>query len=321
MATRRRFGNIRRLPSGRYQARYQDTARRTHTAPDTFHSERETDRWLGMIETDLIRGNWIDPKAGRRLFEDQVLTWRTSKTSLRPNTQELYAYLLQRFLLPFFMGMPLSDIGPDTVREWRVWALHQPQRRGNSTRGSGGQGATTEKLVSPTTVAKAYRLLHSIMDLAVDDEVLARNPCRIKGAGSEEPADLPDLTAAQVDAVARAIESRYSLLVLVSAYVGLRWGEAIALRRSAIDLTTSSLRVTEQVTQPGNGPPVVGPPKTAGSVRVCPIPYALVPKLEAHLAQHAQAGDSGLLFPAPDGGFLSRTNFRRRSWLPAPRPR
>ena len=35
------------------------------------------------------------------------------------------------------------------------------------------------------TVAKAYRLLHAIMNTAVEDGLIRRNPCRIKGAGQE----------------------------------------------------------------------------------------------------------------------------------------
>jgi hypothetical protein len=39
--------------------------------------------------------------------------------------------------------------------------------------------------VSAVTVAKAYRLLKAIMNTAVDDGLIRRNPCRIKGAGQE----------------------------------------------------------------------------------------------------------------------------------------
>ena len=39
--------------------------------------------------------------------------------------------------------------------------------------------------VGPTTVAKAYRLLRAVLSTAVDDELIQRNPCRIKGASVE----------------------------------------------------------------------------------------------------------------------------------------
>ena len=39
--------------------------------------------------------------------------------------------------------------------------------------------------------------------------------------------------------------------------------------------------------------------------------------LEEHLAAYADPGPEGLLFPAPEGGFLRLENFRRRVWTPA----
>ena len=47
-------------------------------------------------------------------------------------------------------------------------------------------GAALDTQVSPVTVAKAYRLLKAIFNTAVDDGLLRRNPCRIKGAGQEK---------------------------------------------------------------------------------------------------------------------------------------
>ncbi len=46
---------------------------------------------------------------------------------------------------------------------------------------------------------KAYRLLRSVLATAVDDEVIVKNPCRIRGAGVERSseqriASLPQLT-------------------------------------------------------------------------------------------------------------------------------
>jgi|SRR6516162_6013710 len=54
--------------------------------------------------------------------------------------------------------------------------------------------------------AKAYRLLRAILATAVeDDRILPRNPCRIRGAGSEHPAERPVLTVAQVFQLAELV--------------------------------------------------------------------------------------------------------------------
>ena len=50
--------------------------------------------------------------------------------------------------------------------------------------------------VSAITVAKTYRLLRAVFNTAVDDEMIKRNPCRIKGAGNEDSPERPVLTVA-----------------------------------------------------------------------------------------------------------------------------
>ena len=60
---------------------------------------------------------------------------------------------------------------------------------------------------------------------AVDDGLIRRNPCRVKGAGKEVSAERPALTFEQVYALADAIQPRYRALVLLATFAGLRWGE------------------------------------------------------------------------------------------------
>ncbi len=42
-----------------------------------------------------------------------------------------------------------------------------------------------------STAAKAYRLLRTMMNTAVADELVVRNPCRVEGAGQERSAERP----------------------------------------------------------------------------------------------------------------------------------
>ena len=67
--------------------------------------------------------------------------------------------------------MDLSVIRETDVRRWRKGRL--------------AAGPQQKRPFGPVTVAKAYRLLHSIMNTAVEDGKIRRNPCRIKGAGQE----------------------------------------------------------------------------------------------------------------------------------------
>jgi integrase len=88
------------------------------------------------------------------------------------------------------------------------------------------------------------------MNTAVDDGLIRRNPCRIKGASEETSPERPVLSVTQVYALAEAIDRRYRALVLLAAFGSLRWGELAALRRSDIDLANRTIRVDRQLYPP-----------------------------------------------------------------------
>jgi integrase len=125
-------------------------------------------------------------------------------------------------------------------------------------------------------------------------------------------------SVAQVAALAEAIGPRYGALVLVAAYGGLRWGELVGLRVKRVDLLHGRVTVAEQVAEV-NGQLIPGPPKTEAGRRTVTLPAVAAVALAEHLANFAEPGPEGLVFPAPQGGYLRRSNFRRRWWVPATR--
>ena len=106
---------------------------------------------------------------------------------------------------------------PAMVRTWRQELL------------DGGLGAST--------VSKAYRLPRGVLNTAGDDELIRRNPCRIRGAGVEHPGERPVLTLSEVIKLADSIDGRYRMLVLLAVFASLRWGELMGLRKTDFDLT------------------------------------------------------------------------------------
>jgi integrase len=295
---RRAFGSLRRLSSGRWQIRYRDLSGVLHTGPTTFTSKADAARYLATVEADLHRGLWADPKLGRITLAEWAKRWHATTTNLRPTTRDLYAYLLRRFLLPTFGKASLSSIDVLAVRSW----LAQLQDQG----------------VSTSTRAKAYRLLSRILGAAVEAGYLPRNPCAVKGAGQERAPEMRFATVTQVAALADAIGPRYRALVLVAAYGGLRWGELVGLRVKRVDLLHGRVTVAEQVAEV-NGRLIPGPPKTEAGRRTVTLPAVAAIALGEHLAELAEPVPDGLVFPAPEGGYLRRSNFRRRWWLPAMR--
>jgi hypothetical protein len=75
MPGKRRFGRVRELPSGRWQARYNGPDGIDRPAPHTFDSKTSAERWLTLTEAEIIHGDWIDPGAGRVLFGKYASDW------------------------------------------------------------------------------------------------------------------------------------------------------------------------------------------------------------------------------------------------------
>ena len=162
--TMRRFGAVRQYRSGRWTASYLDPTGLRRRAPETFETKTDAEVWLSQIEADITRSDWRDPDAGAVNFEEYATKW-VAERGVAPLTEELYTRLLRLHVLPTFEEMDLDEITPPRVREWRTERLD-------------ATGAAT-------TVAKSYRLLKAILETAVDDELIRRNPCRIRGAGKE----------------------------------------------------------------------------------------------------------------------------------------
>jgi integrase len=109
--------------------------------------------------------------------------------------------------------------------------------------------------VSTVSAAKAYRLLKAIMNTAVDDGLIRRNPCRIKGAAQDRSPERRALTVRQVFDLADAIDPRYRALILLAVFASLRWGELAALRRTDIDLDAGTVRIARSLNElPGVDP-------------------------------------------------------------------
>jgi integrase len=126
--------------------------------------------------------------------------------------------------------------------------------------------------------------------------------------------DMRILESSDIEELAEAIDERYRAMVLTAAFSGLRFGELAALRTKRFDALRRSVRVEESLSEV-RGQFIFKPPKSEASRRTVSVPAFLVEELAQHLARFADS--SGLLFSAPGGGPIRRTNFRRRIWEPA----
>jgi integrase len=111
------------------------------------------------------------------------------RPKLRPRTVDLYRWLLAKHIAPYLGNIPLGKLSTPMIREWRALLL--------------------DNGISVSVAAKAYRLLRAVLMTAADeDKILARNPCRIRGAGDEDAAERPVLTVTQVFELAELVGRR-----------------------------------------------------------------------------------------------------------------
>ncbi|GHJ40488.1 site-specific integrase [Streptomyces sp. TS71-3] len=287
---RREFGTVRKLASGRWQARYIGPDGERYSAPETFETRSDAQDWLNLTRADIERNHWRDPDAGAVNFEKYALRW-VEERGLAPTTLDRYDGLLRLHILPVFGGKDLDEISPPAVRTWRAERL---------------------KATGATTVAKSYRLLKAVLQTAVDDDILRTNPCRIKGAGKEEADERPIATVERVFDLAEAMGPRWRLMVLLGAFASLRPEELAELRRHSVDVDECSLRITQASPELTNGRRVTGDPKSRAGKRSVYLPDFLQPELRRHLQWFAEKEPDGLLFVGEKGAPFRRSTFGRK---------
>jgi len=150
----------------------------------------------------------------------------------------------------------------------------------------------------------------AILNTAVDhDELIHRNPCRIKGAGDELPEERPTLTIGQVYQLADLMPARLRLLILVATFAGLRYGEVTALQRRDIDLRRGSVRIRQAFSEVTGQGWVLGPPKSRAGLRVVTLPPSVETELRTHLAEYVGLSRNAFVFTGPKGAPIRRGNF------------
>jgi integrase len=181
--------------------------------------------------------------------------------------------------------------------------------------------------LSPSTVSGVLTTLSMVMNAAVDDGLVDRNPCSARSVRAPKVPDrkVVPWTAGQVQAVRAALPDRYRALADAGRWLGLRQGEAFGLAVEDIDFLRRVVHVRRQVKRLGNSL-VFAPPK-GGEDREMPLPDTVSLLLSAHIAAHspvavalpwrsldAKPVTARLLFTTVEGRAITRTPFVQKHW-------
>lgn len=315
--TKRSFGHIRKLPSGKHQASYTSPLGVRVNAPYTFLTRGDASAWLAAQEVMISSGKWADPAAivtappkstDFITYVERHIRLQTNADGslLRESTKNLYKRLL-RVNLKAFHSTSIEEITAAQVSEWWAASIADGKK---------------------TSSSKAYKLLSATLKRAVGEKEISFNPCMVTGAQSASSGKKIEIpTLEEVGLIAKNINSRYSRMVILMAFGGFRFGEVTELRRGDVSTAVVNKRkayvfnveraVTLVGTETGKGYHRVDKPKSNAGTRSVNVTSMLTRMLDELMLE---VGDNpnALLFPAAsDSNAHLRHDVFMNSWRPA----
>ncbi|MFK8844905.1 tyrosine-type recombinase/integrase [Streptomyces sp. Ac-502] len=227
----------------------------------SFDALQDAKAWLAQSQTDAGRGEFIDPRDGAISLKDYIDSHWWPTQSGDPSTLERTEQRVRLHVLPHLGSQPLSHIGAQVLRTWTK---------------------RLEQDLGPTSIRLVWASLSGILQNAVEDRRLIRNPCRSGTVGP--PAATPGRVEAwppeRVLAVRAAMPDRSRLLVVLGAGLGLRQGEAFGLGLEDIDFAKEVVHVRRQVKRVGSSLCFALP--KGRKVRDVPLPSSVARDIQWH---------------------------------------
>ena len=207
-----------------WRVRWRDPAGRQRAR--SFNRRVDAERHRSTVAADIVRGQYIDPDAGKVTFERYAKSWLAAQT-FDAATGEAVALRLRLHAFPVLGPRQLREVKPSTVQAW--------------LRGLTGLAATYQRVI--------FANVSTIFAAAVDDELLGKNPCR--AASVRRPrADPSKVVPWEPETVLRVrdcLPDRYRVVATLVAGLDLRQGEAFALSPEDVDF----LRGRVEISPPG----------------------------------------------------------------------
>jgi integrase len=267
----------------RWDVRWGDDAgRQRHKA---FDRKADAERFLAQVTTDLARGAYFDPRAGRVSFRSYAEQWRAAQVHRATTAAQVETHL-RRHVYPTFGDRSLASVRPSEIQAW--------------VRG-------LEDHLAPSTIEVVYSFVAGVFRAAVRDRRIPVTPCVDVRLPKRQPKRIEPLATERVEALIAAMPERYGALVVLAAGTGLRQGEAFGVEVEAVDWLRRTLEVRQQLVLMPGREPYIAPLKTPASYRTVPLPRVVIDALTAHLAR----------FPATEVLLLDTTIKPAPKWRPA----
>ncbi|MEU0787502.1 site-specific integrase [Streptomyces sp. NPDC006173] len=244
----------------RYRARYvgPDGTEKSKSFPDK--QKRLADVWLTNIEADMARGQYFDPRAARITFREYADRWIAALTTDLTSRAAVEGRL-RLHALPYLGTRPIGSFQPEHIRDW------------NRQLEGAVASASYRRLI--------FDAVSSVLTAAVDDRLLASNPCRARSVKAPRPAPsrVRPWSSAEVFAVRAGLPAQYRAMTDVGGGCGLRQGEIFGL--AVDDVGDLGWLYVRQQVKKVRGSLVFAPPKR-GKLRDVPLD----PEVSAALTEH-----------------------------------
>ncbi len=200
----------------------------------------------------------------------------TLPTVVRPSTAESYASLTRQHIIPGLGHHRLDKLTAVHIRAFL---------RDKSTQTS----PRTKRPLSARTIQYLHAVLRLALEQARRDDLVVRNVAGLVAGPKVQRPEVTPLTPEEAGQLfAQAATDRLSPLWLLVTALGLRRGEALALRWEDVDLDRGHLQVKATVQRVGGKLVRAEMPKTKSSRRALPLPAVVVDALRAHRAAQLQ---------------------------------
>jgi integrase len=264
----------------RYRVRYRKPDK-SQTDKRGFRTKKDAELFLASVTMSKATGEYVDPSKARITVGQLHQRWLDGKKVLKPSAYDSLPRAWRNQVEPTWAHREIGSIEKSEVQAW-VASLYADR--------------------SASTVLRALGVLAGILDMAIDDGYIKRNPARGLTNRPRKPKKKPGrvyLTHQQLELLARC--SKRPTLVRVLGVTGLRWGEAAALMVRGHDQVRRRLHA-ELNAPTVNGVVIVGPLKTWED-RWVPYPEYLEAEIHALCAGRAP---TALMFPDDYGQHLRR---------------
>lgn len=328
---RESWGSLRRLPSGRWQARYPGPDGEIHTARTdddralTFETKADARTWLSGVHRKIALGTWESPQAmAARLraeaeaeaartigFTEYAERWvemiRTqpsrSGKMRSAGTIRSYKGKVHGYLIPEFGDTPVRAIDKNRIREMtdKLDKIPSPLNPKSKFNGVTRPVLTVLMMILRQAARDGYIVKEPDVPMPRQEPV-RRGPDDDVG---EEVAN-PE----QVEALYGAMPDQWAIAVLLAAWCQLRRGECLGLQRRDIEWHpdgSATLHVRRQLNAHTGD---FTDPKSDAGKRSLSVPRLMVDRLREHLRDHVAPEAKAPVLPSNPQGSVPLSNTR-----------